>query len=474
MNEFSMTIDGRRAEATEYFNVLNPATGKVAGQCPEAGSGHLEKAVAAAKQAFLPWRQASEKTRAELLMAMAKIIEDNSEELMTLLTMETGKPLNGYQGIGSGLEVGGSAAWTRATAELTLPIELLQDNDEARIELHRKPLGVVGSITPWNWPLMIAIWHIMPALMSGNTVVLKPSSLTPLTSLKFVELANTLLPPGVLNCITAKSGIGSKMALHRDIRKIVFTGSTPTGKRIMENGARNLKRLTLELGGNDAGIILPDIEIEKAAPAIFAAAFNNNGQTCAALKRLYVHEDIYDSVCDALVSIAKTIVVGNGLEPDVDLGPLQNKEQLDYVIELAEDAKEFGAKCIFGGEPIDGPGFFYPPTLVTNISDGARLVDEEQFGPILPIVKYSDINDAIARANNSCFGLGGSVWSGDVEMAKELAMKLESGTAWVNTHSTIQPNAPFGGVKESGFGVEFTREGLNEFTAIQTVKVMKT
>jgi acyl-CoA reductase-like NAD-dependent aldehyde dehydrogenase len=263
------------------------------------------------------------------------------------------------------------------------------------------------------------------------------------------------------------------MARHPGISKMVFTGSTPTGKQIMENASGNLKRLTLELGGNDAGIILPDVNVAAVAPQIFAAAFNNNGQTCAALKRLYVHADIYDSLCDALADIARVVVTGNGLDAGVDLGPLQNKDQLDLVVELAEDARKAGGRFLCGGSLPEGPGYFYPATLVADVSDGVRLVDEEQFGPILPIVKFTDENDAIKRANNSPFGLGGSVWSGDVQKAKALAMRLECGTAWVNTHTTIQPNAPFGGVKESGFGVEFGRDGLVEYTSIQTVKIMK-
>jgi acyl-CoA reductase-like NAD-dependent aldehyde dehydrogenase len=371
------------------------------------------------------------------------------------------------------MEVGGSIAWTRATAELALPVEVVQDDASARIEVHRKPLGVVGSIPPWNWPLMIAIWHVMPALRTGNTVVIKPSSLTPLTTLRFVEIANEILPPGVLNIVTAEGGIGSAMARHPGISKMVFTGSTPTGKQIMQNACGNLKRLTLELGGNDAGIVLPDVDVAEVAPHIFAAAFNNNGQTCAALKRLYVHEEIYDIMCAALTDIARSVVTGNGLNAGVDLGPLQNREQLNLVVELAEDARKAGGRFLCGGTLPNGPGYFYPATLVADVSDGVRLVDEEQFGPILPIIKYSDVNDAIKRANNSPFGLGGSVWSRDIEKAKGLAMRLECGTAWVNTHSTIQPNAPFGGVKESGFGVEFARDGLAEYTSIQTVKVVR-
>jgi len=473
MNKFDLIIDGSKVATEDYFNVINPATLEVVGQCPNAANSHLDQAVAAAQRAFGPWSTTDDSVRAQKLHELADAIKNNQQELMMLLTMEMGKPLVGLHGIGSGMEVGGSVAWTRATAELTLPVEVIQDNDDACIEVHRKPLGVVGSIPPWNWPLLIAIWHVMPALRTGNTVVIKPSSLTPLATLRFVEIANEILPPGVLNIVTAERGIGSAMAKHKGISKMVFTGSTPTGKNIMENASGNLKRLTLELGGNDAGIVLPDVDVADVAPQIFAGAFNNNGQTCAALKRLYVHEDIYEDLCEALADIARSVVTGNGLDEGVDLGPLQNKDQLDLVVELAEDARKAGGRFLCGGHLMEGPGYFYPATLVADVSDGVRLVDEEQFGPILPIIKFSDTDDAIRRANSSPFGLGGSVWSKDIKKAKALAMRLECGTAWVNTHSTIQPNAPFGGVKESGFGVEFTRDGLTEYTSIQTVKIVK-
>ena len=414
MKKFDLIIDGKRVATESSFQVINPATLEVVGECPNADNSHLDLVVAAAQRAFGPWSRTDDAVRVQKILELADTIEQHQEELMSLLTMEMGKPLIGYQGIGSGMEVGGSVAWTRATAALALPVEVIQDNDDARIEVHRKPLGVVGSIPPWNWPLLIAIWHVIPALRTGNTVVIKPSSLTPLATLRFVELANEILPAGVFNIVTAERGIGSAMARHPGINKIVFTGSTPTGKQIMENASGNLKRLTLELGGNDAAIVLPDVDVAEVAPRIFAGAFNNNGQTCAAIKRLYVHEDIYDDLCEALAVIARSVVTGNGLEEGVDLGPLQNKEQLDLVIKLAEDARKAGGRFLCGGNSMTGKGYFFPATLVADVSDGVRLVDEEQFGPILPIIRFSDEDDAIERANRSNFGLGGSIWSRDL------------------------------------------------------------
>lgn len=473
MKSFSMIIAGKPVSANNTFDVINPATGAAFARAQAGDASHVDQAVAAARAAFPAWSSTPDAERQALMHAIAGVLEANMPELMELVTKETGKPMGGLNGIGSGMEVGGAAAWAHVTAGLDLPVEVIQDNDDARIEIHRKPLGVVGSITPWNWPLLIAIWHVIPALRAGNTVVIKPSEMTPLATIRFVELANTLLPAGVLNIVTGAGDVGAAIAKHPGIAKMVFTGSTPTGRNIMRDAAANLKRLTLELGGNDAGIVLPDVDPKAIAPKLFAACFHNNGQTCACLKRLYVHESIYDAVANELAAIAKTTVVGDGLVAETQLGPLQNKKQLQIVKDLAEDALARGARFLSGGRERIGGGYFFEPTVVVDISDGARLVDEEQFGPIVPVIKYSDIDDAIARANNSANGLGGSIWSSDKTKAAALALRLECGTAWVNAHGAIQPDAPFGGVKQSGVGVEFGRYGLEEYTSIQTLKIMK-
>ena len=467
---------GLRTRARATFSVINPATGARFAEVPAGEISTLDAAVAAARKAFPRWSKTPDKERQRLLHAIGAVLEANMTELMELVTKETGKPLKGLNGVGAGMEVGGAIAWTHATADLNLPVEIIQDNDEARVEVHRKALGVVGSIPPWNWPLMIAIWHVIPALRAGNTVVIKPSSLTPIATARFVELANEILPPGVLNIVTATSdsGVGAAMAKHPGIDKMVFTGSTATGKKIMQNAAANLKRLTLELGGNDAGIVLPDVDPKKFASKIFGVGFHNNGQTCACLKRLYVHESIYEELCAELAKIAKKTVVGDGMDPNTELGPIQNQAQLDYVEELVDDARAHHGRILAGGHPIRMDGYFFKPTIIADVTDGIRIVDEEQFGPVLPVIKYSDVDDAIRRANANPNGLGGSIWSNDTKKAAELAMRLECGTAWVNEHGAIQPNAPFGGVKQSGIGVEFGRWGLEENTSIQTLKVMKT
>ncbi|MGO2236719.1 MAG: aldehyde dehydrogenase family protein, partial [Marinomonas sp.] len=395
-----------------------------------------------------------------------KKIEDHSEELAKLITLEQGKPLNG---LGSRWEVGAAVAWAGYTSNLSIPVKILQDNTDGKVELHRKPLGVIGSITPWNFPILIAIWHVIPALRTGNTVVIKPSPNTPLSTIRLIEIMQEVLPPGVINVVTGDDqefNLGAAMSAHPDIRKIVFTGSCATGIKVMKTAADSMKRLTLELGGNDAGIVLPDVDPNAIAEGLFWGAFINNGQTCAAMKRLYVHESVYDAVCESLVEFAKKIPVGDGMNESSILGPIQNKAQFDKVSRLISEAKQQG-KVLLGGEP--GKGLFYPPTIISDLKNGDSLVDEEQFGPVLPIVKYSNIDEAIRLANDSPNGLGGSIWSSNIETAKSIANQLECGSVWINKHGAIQPNAPFGGVKSSGIGVEFSDEGLMEYTDIQVI-----
>jgi len=472
MSDYSMLINGKSVGAEGSIEVVNPATEAAIATVPEASLAQLDDAVAAARRALPGWSAHSMDERRALILKIADRLEENIGELAQLLSEEQGKPIEGFAGLGAMFELGGSLAWIRYTASLDLPVEVIQDNDEARIEVHRKPVGVVGSITPWNYPLLITCWHIIPGLLAGCTVVAKPSEYTPLTVLTAMHLISDLLPPGVVNIVTGKGELGAAISSHSDIDKIVFTGSTRTGKRIMEAAADNLKRLTLELGGNDAAIVLPDTNVAEAAGKIFATAMINNGQTCAALKRLYVHEDIYEEMCEALAGIAGSVKTGPASESP-DFGPIQNKMQYDRVCELAESAKADGATFLTGGEPMPGPGYFFPVTIVKDIPESSRLVQEEPFGPILPVVSFSDVEDALEKANAVSVGLGGSVWSSDVAVAQKLASRLECGTAWVNNHAMIQPDAPFGGVKQSGVGVEFGRYGLVEYTNIQTLQISK-
>ena len=461
-----MTIGGAAATTRDHFEVRNPSTGEVVDTAPVATADDLDRAVAAARTAQPAWAALADEERAAACRAVTEVLTANAEELARLLTLEQGKPLNG---LGSRWEMGGAAAWAGYTSGLTLPPQVLQDTNEGKVEVSRKPIGVVGSITPWNFPVMIAVWHFLPAIRTGNAVVLKPSPLTPLATLRMIELANAVLPAGVLNAVAGDDkafNVGAAMSAHLGIDKIVFTGSTATGRHVMRSAAENLKRLTLELGGNDAGIVLPDADPEKIAEGLFWGAFINNGQTCAAMKRLYVHDSIHDAVCDALVAYAEKIPVGDGLDETSVLGPVQNPMQHEKVSQLVADAVTRG-KVLLGGKP--GEGLFFPPTIVAGLSNGDALVDEEQFGPALPVIRYTDVDEAVAAANDSQNGLGGSVWSSDIDAARAVGRRMECGSVWINKHGAIQPNAPFGGVKQSGFGVQFAEEGLKENTTAQVI-----
>lgn len=466
MERYDLIIGGEKVRTTESFEIRDPATGEVVGESPIGTKAELDRAVDAARAAFKSWSQSTDEERKNAVNRMADKLHERLEELAELLTREQGKPLNG---MGSRFEIHGAEAWARHTATLELAVEVLSEDENGRVELHRKPLGVVGSITPWNFPILIGIWHIVPAIRTGNTVVIKPSPNTPLTTIRLVEILNEVLPPGVLNVVAGPDELGQMMTEHPDIQKIVFTGSCATGKKVMQSASSTLKRITLELGGNDAGIVLPDADPKQIAEPLFWGAFINNGQTCAALKRLYVPDSLYDPICKALCEYAGQVSVGPGLDENNVLGPIQNKRQYDKVVELVEDAKLQGARVLCGGEAPSGPGYFYPVTIVADVTDGMRIVDEEQFGPVLPVIRYTDLEDVIERANALDVGLGGSVWSSDPQKAKAVAHRLECGTAWVNSHGGIKPYAPFGGVKGSGIGVEFGELGLKEYTSVQVV-----
>jgi acyl-CoA reductase-like NAD-dependent aldehyde dehydrogenase len=468
MSRFQLIINGRRVSAPSTFNVINPVDESVVAPCPEATPAMVDGAVASARAAFPAWSALPDSERVAKLNAIAGLIEQHHRELAELVTREQGKTQSGP---GANLEIGGAAAWTRATASLQLEEETIQDDKTGRILVTRKPVGVVASITPWNWPLMIAVWHIMPALRVGCTVVIKPSPFTPLSTLRLVELMNEVLPPGVINVVTGGPEIGTHLSNHPGIAKVVFTGSIPTGRKVMESAARTLKRVTLELGGNDAGIILPGTHLEPLLEKLFWGCFINAGQTCAALKRLYVHEDQYETLVKLFADFCAGMPMGNGLDPKNLVGPVSNRMQLDKVSAYVDDARARGARIVTGGVRPPGPGFFYPITVVADATDDMKLVKEEQFGPAIPILKYRTVEEALQRANALDVGLGGSVWGDDPQAAAKIARRLECGTAWVNQHGMPHPMAPFGGVKCSGIGVEFGVDGLKEYTTVQVLNI---
>ncbi|MDZ5076395.1 aldehyde dehydrogenase family protein [Nesterenkonia sp. HG001] len=444
--------------------ILDPATGEVVGRVPEATEKDLDAAVARAKAAQPGWAARSDDDRAGLLNAAAEAIEAHAEELAVLLSREQGKPLNGPN---ARFEVGACVAWLRATAAFPMDPEVIVDDESGRAELHHRPLGVIGAIGPWNWPMMISIWQIAPSLRMGNTVVIKPSGYTPLSVLGLVEVLNTVLDADVLIAVPGRGVIGDRLTRHPDIAKIMFTGSTPTGKKIIAAASETVKRLTMELGGNDAGIVLDDADPAAIAEDLFWGAFINTGQTCAAMKRLYVPDALYDQVCQALVEVAQQMPMGLGLDEANVLGPVQNRAQWEIVDRLVTAAKESGARILLGGDPdpqvVAGRGgHFYPTTLVADIDPDNPLVVEEQFGPVLPIIRYTDLDQAITEANSLEVGLGSSVWSSDLGRARGVAAQLEAGTTWINKHGAVDPRVPFGGAKESGFGLEFGSHGLRE------------
>lgn len=462
-------IDGELVTTATSLDVVNPANEQVIGRVPACGAAELDRAVAAARRAFKTWSKTPVDDRRAVIQKMAAAIDANFDELFRLLTAEQGKPHQQAQ-----FEIGGCSAMMNAQSTLTLEETINEDSDERLSRTRRVPVGVVAGIVPWNFPVLMAVQKIAPAILSGCTIVLKPSPFTPLTTLRFAELIKDIVPAGVVNIISGEDALGPMMTAHPDIDKITFTGSTATGKKIMEGASKDLKRITLELGGNDASIVLPDADVAKVAEQLFWSSFTNAGQICVAAKRIYIHEDIYDEMSAAIAAYAKNVTVGDGANQGTGVGPIQNKKQFDRVCELIEDAKTNGYKFLVGGD-VDpsGSGYYVPITILDNPPEDARIVAEEQFGPVMPLMKFSSDDEVIARANNSEYGLAGAVWTKDTDRGVAIAEQLETGTVWINEFLHLSPFAPFGGHKQSGFGAEYGIEGLKEFTYSQVITVKK-
>jgi len=464
---FQLLINGRLTPGAATLEVINPATGKRLTSCARADEAQLNAAVAAAKAAFPGWSATPIERRREALLKIADAFAARSEEFAKLLTEEQGKPLAHAAG-----EIGGAIGLMRAMAAMELPAKVLRETEHELIVQQRAPLGVVAAITPWNFPMILLMMKVTPALLAGNTMVAKPAPTTPLTTLLFGEMCAEYLPAGVLNVIVDQNDLGGALTQHPDVAKVAFTGSTTTGKKVMASVANTLKRLTLELGGNDAAIVLDDVDVKATAAKIFQGAMMNCGQVCLAIKRVYVPEAMYEAMCTELAELANHLVVGDGMDAATQMGPLQNKTQFDKVREFLADAHANG-KVIAGGKVLDREGYFIAPTIVRDIADDSRLVREEQFGPVLPVMKYSNIDDAIARTNSTEYGLGGTVWGADTKRAFDVAQRIASGTVWVNKHLDLPPDIPFGGAKQSGFGSEMGQEGLEEFTQSKIINMAK-
>lgn len=442
--------------------VINPSTGRPFALAPAVTPAQLSTVFERAQSAFEDWRKDDDRRR-QVLRDLAAALRANIDELAPILTAEQGHPLGDSVG-----ELQASAMWLDYYADLELPKEIIRDDAEGYEEVVRRPLGVVSAITPWNFPIALAVWKIAPALRAGNTLVVKPSQFTPMATLALGRLARGIVPDGVLNVVSGS--LGSAMVSHRIPRKISFTGSTEVGKTVAVNAAEDLKRLTLELGGNDPAIILPDVDVAEIAQRLFWNGFTNNGQLCFAVKRVYAHADIRDELVDALAAIAQSVTVADGMAEGAQLGPVNNAPQLERVAELVDDAVRGGARVVSGGARIGEEGYFYAPTIIDRVDDGVRVVDEEQFGPVLPIVSFTDEQDAVRRANASEYGLTASVWSADVEHALSLASDIDAGQVAINQHGRgVRPHLPFGGHKWSGVGVENGPWGLYGFTEIQVL-----
>ncbi|SPA54700.1 aldehyde dehydrogenase family protein [Cupriavidus taiwanensis] len=460
-----MLVDGALVKGAATMDVVNPATGMAFAVAPRASAQQVEQAIASAKAALEKWSRSDLAHRRSVLRDIADAVDANAGRLAWLLTQEQGKPIADAM-----MEVQGTATFFRHVADAELAPVLLEHSGVRQVELHRRPLGVVAVIVPWNFPLLLMAFKVPGALLTGNTVVIKPAATTPLTTLMFARLVASIVPAGVLNVITDSNDLGSILTSHPDVAKVSFTGSTATGYSVMANAAKTLKRVTLELGGNDPAIVLDDAVPADIAQGIFRAAFFNAGQVCIAIKRLYIHASIYDELCAELVSLATGVTVGDGSDSRTTMGPLQNRAQYEKVKGILADAATKG-RIVTGGQIEDSEGYFIRPTIVADIEEGARLVDEEQFGPVLPLIRYTDLDDAIRRANASEYGLGASVWSSDVSRAREVAERLVCGSVWINQHLDLAPHIPQAGAKQSGFGVELGGEGLLEFTQIQVVNI---
>lgn len=466
--DYSMTIDGKPVSGAETFPVINPATGEKFTEAPNCTKRELDAAIASAREAFPAWSARPIDERRQAILGLAGAMAQNAEQLSRLLTTEQGKPQEDAMA-----DVLGGAYWLSETVKLDLPEHIVEDTEARKAVTRYEPIGVVAAIVPWNFPILLAMFKLAPALLAGNTVILKPAPTTPLTSLKIGELAASIFPPGVLNVISGDDGLGPWLTAHEGVDKISFTGSTEVGRKVMAGAAQSLKRVTLELGGNDAAIVMPDVDVKAVAEQLFWAAFKNAGQICIATKRMYIHKDVYDPLKEAIVEYAKSVKVGDGSEQGTQIGPVQNNTQYQRVLDLIQDAKDQGYDFLIGGDTSSAPGYFVPVTILDNPPDSARIVQEEQFGPILPLMKFDDLDEVIGRANESEFGLGASVWSSDLERAEDIARKLQAGTVWINESQYLSPHAAFGGQKQSGIGVEGALEGLLEFTQSKTVFTAK-
>ncbi|RSS60884.1 aldehyde dehydrogenase family protein [Streptomyces sp. WAC07061] len=429
------------------FAVVDPATGEAFDEAPDQQPDQLDEAVARAERAWRGWR-GDRAARTTALRAAADAVETAGDDLARLLTREQGKPL-----AESYAEISRTAARLRYFADLAPRTRRIDDGRPVHSEVRWRPVGPVAAIVPWNFPLQLAAAKFAPALAAGNTVVLKPSPHTPLATRLLAHVLAAVLPEDVLTVVTGREPLGARLAAHPGIRHVTFTGSVPTGRAVAEGAAASLARVTLELGGNDAAVLLDDVDVDRIADRLFWAAFRNCGQVCMAVKRVYAPARLHAEVVEALAQRAKTVTVGSGLDPDTRIGPVSNAPQLARVEQVTRRTLAAGARAAAGGHRLDGAGYFFAPTILTDVPPDSPVVTEEQFGPVLPVLPYRNLDEAVRAANGTGFGLGGSVWGTDLDRAEAVADRLECGTAWINHHAELSLAQPFAGVKDSGVGV---------------------
>ncbi|KAF3891753.1 Aldedh domain-containing protein [Trichophyton interdigitale] len=466
---FRNVINGKLTSAAVTRHSFNPSTGEPNPQVPISTAEDVDAAVAAAQEAFKLWSKTSHEERAKAVLGLADAIEAHAEQFLDLTIREQGKPK-----LIAGFEIQAAVANLRANSKLELKPTVLEDTEEKKVIQRFTPLGVAVGIVPWNFPLMIACQKIGPAVMSGCTTIIKPSPYSPYTDLKVVELAQQFFPPGVVQVLSGDDTLGPMLTEHPGPAKISFTGSSFTGKKVMASASKTLKRVTLELGGNDPAIVCEDVDFEKAIPKIAFTAFIHSGQVCAAIKRIFVHESIHEKFRDALVEAVKQFKVGPGDEEGVTHGPIQNMMQFNKVKSLFADIeKEKWTVATGGRSDLGRPGYFVEPTIIDRPPIDSRIVTEEPFGPIVPIVTWNDEASVIKEANNTKMGLGASVWSRDIERAQRIADQLEAGCVWVNNHAELSNNTSFGGHKESGIGYEGGLGGMMGYCNAQSVHITK-
>ncbi|KAF5002487.1 hypothetical protein FGRMN_312 [Fusarium graminum] len=465
-DNYVQIINGKSAPTQKTHRGINPANLQEKPPVPIATKEDLDQAVDAAKKAFKSWSKVPWEERKKKIMAWGDAVQAQKQDFADLLLSEQGKPIPQASG-----EVDAAVAWIQGQASIDLPEEVVEDSETRKIVTRYTPLGVAAAIVPWNFPLMLAAAKIAPALLTGNVIIVKPSPFTPYCGLKLVELAQQFFPPGVVQSLSGDDSLGPWITAHPGIDKISFTGSTQTGKLVMQSAAKTLKRVTLELGGNDAAVVFPDVDIDSVAGKVAGLAFLNSGQICLNVKRVYVHESIYDKFRDAVVKHVKNYQVGDGSKENTSHGPIQNEMQYNRVKTFFDDIEKQGWKVAAGGkmDPSPKDGYYITPTVIDNPPDNSRIVVEEPFGPIIPLLSWKDEEEVIERANDTRLGLGASVWSANMETAERVAKSLDAGMVWINNHFDITPIAPFGGHKESGIGAEWGVNGLKGFCNVQSL-----